>query len=395
MIGRTGLMGALIAMVLTPSAHAGYYTSIDMPEEMRWSRDFNKVFEQRLIDLGYIADDAIGAADSPIRQRYILVEAMGKDGTVRLKTWQQKLNYSAVLIRRGKAYEAKQILEPLSREESENFLVWAQLASANFLSGNADFRANAPDCMKQALSLWPESMEKMTEEQKQFLRKTMIDNDIYLEKFRVIEAYFLQLMRHRLREENRAKKMKAGPDAVDAIFLHDDKTTAVRFLNEAGNFEVGRIARAEKAKLPGDAVEIVQQLLIWMPTDQRLLWLLGEVSNASLMDYKEGKERSQMLRSTQRIFKKLDVWQNPPSFLPAVKERLAKLGPAVDALPEDNLIEVEKFLPKDDDTPPGTPFDWWRTLGVGFFTGLVVGMFAVWQLQEMRRRRQARAAAGG
>ena len=94
-------------------------------------------------------------------------------------------------------------------------------------------------------------------------------------------------------------------------------------------------------------------------------------------------------------FKKLDVWQNPPSFLPAVKERLAKLGPAVDALPEDNLIEVEKFLPKDDDTPPGTPFDWWRTLGVGFFTGLVVGMFAVWQLQEMRRRRQARAAAGG
>jgi len=37
----------------------------------------------------------------------------------------------------------------------------------------------------------------------------------------------------------------------------------------------------EKAKLPADAIAIVQQLLIWLPDDARLLWLLGELYNAS------------------------------------------------------------------------------------------------------------------
>ncbi|HJZ57225.1 MAG TPA: hypothetical protein VKE74_19805, partial [Gemmataceae bacterium] len=51
----------------------------------------------------------------------------------------------------------------------------------------------------------------------------------------------------------------------------------VRFVNEAGHYEPGRLAAAEKGKLPPDAVAVVQQLLLWFPTDTRLFWLLGEL----------------------------------------------------------------------------------------------------------------------
>jgi tetratricopeptide (TPR) repeat protein len=51
----------------------------------------------------------------------------------------------------------------------------------------------------------------------------------------------------------------------------------VRFVNEAGEYEPGALAAAEKAKLPPDAIAIVQQLLLWFPTDARLYWLLGEL----------------------------------------------------------------------------------------------------------------------
>jgi hypothetical protein len=54
----------------------------------------------------------------------------------------------------------------------------------------------------------------------------------------------------------------------------------LRFVGDSGKFEVGKIAAAEKAKLPPNAILIVQQLLIWMPDDQRLFWLLGELLNA-------------------------------------------------------------------------------------------------------------------
>ena len=50
----------------------------------------------------------------------------------------------------------------------------------------------------------------------------------------------------------------------------------VRFANDGGIYQPGALATAERAKLPPDAIAIVQQLLLWYPTDSRLYWLLGE-----------------------------------------------------------------------------------------------------------------------
>jgi hypothetical protein len=200
-------------------------------------------------------------------------------------------------------------------------------------------------------------------------------------------------MRYRLKEERLAKKNKALPETVDPIFVDEDSKEfprpAVKFLNEKGEFEVGRIAKAEKAKLPKDAIEIVEQLLLWMPTDQRLMWLLGEVSNASIMDCTKENERNRMLRSTYKIFQTVTPLENPPSFAPMAKIRLDALTPIVEKLKDENVID-ESQVPKDRE-PNGTtawPLDWWRTVIVGFITGLAVGMFSIWQLQEIRRRRQ-------
>jgi len=382
---------------IAPSAYAGYYSTIDPPADTRWNRDYDRVFKNVLLDLGNIGAKEV-KQESPIRDRYILIETLGRDGTANLKSWEQKLDYSTVLIRRGKAYEATQVLQPLTKEQPKNFLVWSHLATAYFLSNNPDFRGKAVDTMDQALSLWPENMDQVDLQHKKFLQQCTLGSDVELDRFKRIETFFRKLMRSRLREERFAKQKKPVDDGVDPIFVDEtskeDVKPPVSFLNEEGKFEVGRIAKVEKAKLPGDAAEIVMQLLIWMPTDQRLKWLLGEVLNASVMDCKPGDERNDMIRSVHRVFKEMDSFEAPPPYgAKAIKAQADTLAKAVAALPPPRELDPARFgLDKDKDLPSTTaaPFDWWRTLGVGFLTGLAVGMFAVWQIQEYRRRRQPR-----
>lgn len=64
------------------------------------------------------------------------------------------------------------------------------------------------------------------------------------------------------------------PEDVDDLF-------GVQFIGASGEYEAGTMAPAEKAKLPADAIAIVQQLLLWYPDDGRLFWLLAELYNAT------------------------------------------------------------------------------------------------------------------
>jgi hypothetical protein len=54
----------------------------------------------------------------------------------------------------------------------------------------------------------------------------------------------------------------------------------VQFVDDDGKYYPGRLAVAERKKLPANAVAIVQQLALWLPADGRLLWLLAELANA-------------------------------------------------------------------------------------------------------------------
>src|SRR5207245_9632271 len=52
------------------------------------------------------------------------------------------------------------------------------------------------------------------------------------------------------------------------------------FLNDKGAYEAGKLADAEKKKLPAKSVAVAQQLALWLPADGPLLWQLAELANA-------------------------------------------------------------------------------------------------------------------
>lgn len=89
--------------------------------------------------------------------------------------------------------------------------------------------------------------------------------------------YHLPYLSHRVRLSQGAK----SPPELDPLFRDRETRQPVRYVGESGQFEPGTIAAAEKAKLPPDAVAIVQQLVLWYPSDERLLWQLAELYNAS------------------------------------------------------------------------------------------------------------------
>src|SRR2546429_240416 len=57
-----------------------------------------------------------------------------------------------------------------------------------------------------------------------------------------------------------------------------DDLLGVRFVNDKGEYEPGRLGAAQRKKLRADAVASVQQVALWLPADGRLLWLLGELA---------------------------------------------------------------------------------------------------------------------
>jgi len=78
---------------------------------------------------------------------------------------------------------------------------------------------------------------------------------------------------HRRLARSRAKEAKDA-DGLDDLF-------GVKFVGESGQPEAGKLAAAERKKLPADAVAVVQRLLVRSPADARLLWQLGELANAT------------------------------------------------------------------------------------------------------------------
>ena len=133
-------------------------------------------------------------------------------------------------------------------------------------------------------------------------------NEIEFARFRRCEERFERLVVHRVQEKKKIQKPE--DEEVDPIFL-DAKDQPIRFLNEKGEYEAGRIADADFKLLPRDAVEQVEQLLIWMPNDPRLLWLLAETLNASAMEHSKQQAKSLAVENALKVFNRLANFSNP------------------------------------------------------------------------------------
>jgi hypothetical protein len=366
---RAGVILSVVLMAATPCRAGLYNTGEVFPLDTQF--DFRSTFRATLIRLRNIPAPKL-LINYPLRTRYLVAEAANPS---KLQDAEEKMNLSEVLIRRGKLTEADALLRELGIKNRTNFLIQSNRATLYHLTGGADHLHRAIAVMKdEVLGQWPEHFGDLDKDRQDYLLSIGWNEGPY-GYYRKVETYYLKLLQLRVPQAGFGKK--AALETVDDIFA-DAKGSPVRFVGEKGTFEPGKLAKTERAKLPQDALEIVRQLLIWLPADARLYRLLGEVHNA-LADGAPAKEAVTHVLAAKTIF--TDLGEEPYNFRSEdFKERRSALQ---NVQIEEKEPDIEEALKKEE-SARGVD---WRTLGVGFGAGLLVALFGIWQIRELRRRR--------
>jgi tetratricopeptide (TPR) repeat protein len=408
----------LMACILAAPAQAGVYSTIEPKWEL--SSDYFRKFQEQWIQLKQLATPQ---AELPWQKSVNLTANLAmliaKEPPSRgqpdpLKP-EDRLDLAACLMRiryPGKQMPEKAIqhLNAAMDRDRDNFLVMSTLGTAYQMTGDYS-RAN--DNLSEAnLRYWSKPFDELSAKSQAFLKQTLQWTSKDFAWFAKCEKYQRQLVRLRLRE------LKTGPltmtealEHLDPIF-DDPGKPPLRFVGESGNFEIGKMAAAEKAKLPPDAIEIVEQLLIWLPDDIRLTWQLGELLNAggdrdgAKIVYQEILDKFAQAQS--RGFANIDPKTGQPqidsmSFLPKLLQKHPEVGNRVKAViesvaapPGDLELPVDAKplqTPKTAVAKPVEPpvaqlqLDW-QTLGVGLGGGAIAGFLLAWRLRDVLRRRQ-------
>ena len=237
-----------------------------------------------------------GSLREKYERRAAELEAHERDGWL---STLDRVDLGACYIRMGRDQDAIRVLEAGDRR---HFLVLANLATA-YLGINQLDRAIA--YQRQALDAWPPVWAGWTEAQ--------------LQRYRRVDRYCLSLLQLRYREQLRAGGRPVRVTTVDELF------PKVRFVGPSGHYEAGGFAQASRDEIPEDAILIALQLVVWLPFDDRLYWLLGELFNASgqvqtaydvfdelvyarRMDARELAQHRQVLRDAVLAYK---AWGEP------------------------------------------------------------------------------------
>jgi hypothetical protein len=225
---------------LSPSAaSAGLYYSGEQFAELP-SRPAGFLVDHRALRAaGYARPDGL---PSPLRDDYVAAAArLEKLAKGRALTPDESADLGALHVRLGKPEQALNVLAPAARKSPEHFRIAANLGTALQYTGDLE-RAAAQ--LEEAVRLAPA-------------------------KLKPFEQAHLKLVKLRLKEGKAAKNAAT----VDDLF-------GVKYVGDSGKPEAGKIAEAERKKLPENAVAVVQQLALWLPADGRLLWQFGELCNA-------------------------------------------------------------------------------------------------------------------
>lgn len=234
---RGSMLATLALLIAAPLGHAGLYYSGEQIAELpsQW-RGF--LLDQRL--LRTIAVKPMnGVSPSPARERYLQeADKLEKLARERPLTADESADLGALFIRLGDFGRAVEVLRPAQRQHPNHFHIAANLGTAWQLQGDYD---QAIACLQQAARLAPGKLQRAEEHQ-------------------------LKLAQLRQRR---------APTAADL-----DDLFGVRFVNDDGKFEPGKLGVTERKKLPSDAAALAQQLALWLPADGLLLWQLAELANA-------------------------------------------------------------------------------------------------------------------
>jgi hypothetical protein len=237
-MSRLYLSAACLVLILLPATSgAGLYcpgeTFADLPSQWR-----GFLIDYRTLR-NIAAKTGPGSPISPARARYEEeVARLAKLRRQRALTADESADLGGLYLRLGDVNRALEVLQPAQRGHPTHFRLAASLGTAWQLQGDL---AQAAACLQQAVRLAPG-------------------------KWQPAEELHLKLVRLRAREA-------PGTQTLDNLF-------DIRFVGPSGKFEPGRLAEAERKRLPSDAVALAQQLALWLPADGRLLWQLGELAGA-------------------------------------------------------------------------------------------------------------------
>jgi hypothetical protein len=427
-----------LALSLVVSAQAGVYNPSE--PDSTWTvqkdfRDFQRAVRARLRQFGTVE------GQEPVHYHYDLIASLAPRLAGGKMSLHERLSLSAYLIRARKYQEAADLLKPALRlpEGRGNFLLSANLAMAEYLNSKPFTQASSPDLARRArdyladaIGSWPKEWSRLGKAQRATLEEMGWTEKQFL-WYRKVENALLRLLTLRARERQLPPgKVNRLGDDVEPLFEGGTPPRPVRWVGPSGKYEAGKLAEAEAKKLPEDAIDIVQQLLIWMPDDPRLFWLLGELYNAR-GDYAFAYEIfAELGRSEQQGAKASDILFGPPKggkkggppVLPQLPRGEKQTYPELPAVHRSHWLVIrdakqkadkqafevepakgEPAPPPLDPRPPKKPPDKrttsaddvfpidLRSLGVGFGAGVIVAIFGYWQLREIRRRRQTRAPA--
>jgi hypothetical protein len=327
------------------------------------------------------------------------------DGKLSLR---ERTDLSADYVRLNEPTKAVELLEAVPHKQRDWRLL-SNLATAYQLKGNLE-RAEA--YLMDALEKWP-----------------TVAPDPNLNSWRLnwlwtAEQHQLRLIRSRLREQ----RSGGGPAAtIDAIF------PGFRPVGPSGEYEPGVLANDQWAKLPALYMETVKLLVLWMPHDARLRWLLAELENVNghaetaltMMDElsdtrgfrnAEFAEHQLILRHAkdvaEHLFKLKQEFadEHAANPLPLVAALLppgpdAALNAGNTALALRKIVQTplpkgELLVASDIPTPPATKESptpnltlEWRQITGGFVVGVIVALLLSMQLQMRKRKQDAAPAA--
>jgi tetratricopeptide (TPR) repeat protein len=170
----------------------------------------------------------------------------------------EEIDLSEAYLRLGRYHDAVALLEPAALSQ-RNFMVLANLGTAYQLSGQDTVGLLY---LQKAVrkDSWPTRWPGWSEQQLAWCRRA--------------EEFQQRLLSTRIAESRSQAPGRARPaEAPDDLF-------GVTIEDTSGRYQAAGLSAAQQRQLPSDAEALVQQLLVWLPADTRLYWLLGELLRA-------------------------------------------------------------------------------------------------------------------
>lgn len=353
-----------VGLLSAGAARAGLYNAAERSESPGLY-PLPQTFKEFQLALGELRSIAVERAvpPNPVREHVLkqvaALEAKQRTGKL---TVDERVNLGAYYVRLQRPEEAVRVLEGALTQEPKNFMVLANLATADYLAGQGDFArlSRAIEYQQQALKAWPTAHPGFTADQ--------------LVAYRRFERTYLTLLRERQQE---ARLQGRRPDETLDDLFH------VRYVGPGGRYEAGTMDPEQMDRLPAERVPLVSQLVLWLPFDNRLYWQLAELLNAQgdvqgadaiMHDLAFSRSYSPPeLRAHRRVVGEAAQHAPPPT---------AEVPPEQASAPGGQ--------PPPPATPPATP-SWmpqWQPFLVGLVTGVVVTLLIGQQVRQTRARKK-------